>query len=48
MTPPLLDIKGLVTNFYTYEGVVKALDGIDLTVGLREIFGLVGETGRFE
>ncbi|MHA2096729.1 MAG: ABC transporter ATP-binding protein, partial [Candidatus Hodarchaeales archaeon] len=32
-------------NFYTYEGVVKALDGIDLSIYKGESFGLVGETG---
>ena len=42
---PLLHIKGLKVNFYTYRGVVKALDGIDLTIHKRESLGLVGETG---
>jgi oligopeptide/dipeptide ABC transporter ATP-binding protein len=41
----LLQIKNLVVNFYTYRGVVKALDGIDLTIHRRESLGLVGETG---
>ncbi len=41
----ILDIKNLKVNFYTYEGVVKALDGIDLTIYKGESFGLVGETG---
>ena len=41
----LLHIKDLKVNFYTYRGVVKALDGIDLTIHKRESLGLVGETG---
>ncbi|MHA2157189.1 MAG: ATP-binding cassette domain-containing protein, partial [Candidatus Hodarchaeales archaeon] len=41
----ILDIKNLKVNFYTYEGVVKALDGIDLSIYKGESFGLVGETG---
>lgn len=41
----ILEIKNLRVNFYTYEGVVKALDGINLTIYKGESFGLVGETG---
>ncbi|MFP4546064.1 MAG: ATP-binding cassette domain-containing protein, partial [Methanomassiliicoccales archaeon] len=41
----LLDIRNLRTNFYTYQGVVKALDGINLSIRRGETFGLVGETG---
>lgn len=41
----ILDIKNLKVNFYTYEGVVKALDGINLSIYKGESFGLVGETG---
>jgi len=41
----MLDIKNLKTNFNTYEGVVQALDGVNLSVKDGEIFGLVGETG---
>ncbi|OGS50591.1 MAG: hypothetical protein A3K65_07270 [Euryarchaeota archaeon RBG_16_68_12] len=41
----LLHIRGLKTNFYTYQGVVRALDGIDLDMAKGEILGLVGETG---
>jgi oligopeptide/dipeptide ABC transporter ATP-binding protein len=42
---PLLEIKGLRTYFYTDDGVVKAVDGVDLTVQSGEVFGLVGESG---
>ncbi len=45
MTEKILEIKELKTNFYTYEGVVKALDGIQLEVNQGETVGLVGETG---
>jgi len=45
MNGPIIDIKHLVTQFFTYEGIVKALDGVDLVVWPGEIFGLVGETG---
>lgn len=41
----LVDIKDLYTNFYTYQGVVKALDGINMEIRKGETFGLVGETG---
>jgi peptide/nickel transport system ATP-binding protein/oligopeptide transport system ATP-binding protein len=45
MERPLIDIKELSTYFFTYEGVVKALEDVDLTIWPDEIFGLVGETG---
>lgn len=32
-------------NFYTYEGIVQALDRINLNVREGEVLGLVGETG---
>ncbi|MCW3992182.1 MAG: ABC transporter ATP-binding protein [Candidatus Bathyarchaeota archaeon] len=41
----LLTIRGLRTYFYTYKGVVKALEGVNLRIGGKEILGLVGETG---
>ena len=39
----MLEIKDLKTNFNTYDGVVKALNGVNLTIKDGEIFGLVGE-----
>ncbi len=42
---PLLEIAGLRTYFFTGDGVVKAVDGVDLSVGKGEVLGLVGESG---
>ena len=41
----LLRIEGLHTEFATRAGVVKAVDGIDLSLRRGEILGLVGESG---
>jgi peptide/nickel transport system ATP-binding protein len=41
----LIETIDLVTNFYTYEGVVKALDSVSLTMDHGMTFGLVGESG---
>lgn len=45
MSESLLVIRNLKVNFYTYAGVVKALDGINLELRKGETLGLVGETG---
>jgi oligopeptide/dipeptide ABC transporter ATP-binding protein len=42
---PVLAIADLHAHFFTYEGVVRALNGIDLIIEETEIVGLVGETG---
>ena len=42
---PVLEISGLRTWFFTADGVVKAVDGVDLRVGRGEVLGLVGESG---
>ena len=42
---PLLEIKDLHTSFYTRDGLVRAVDGIDFHVDRGEIMGLVGESG---
>ncbi len=41
----LLETVDLVTNFYTYEGVVQALDHVSLELDHGTTFGLVGESG---
>ena len=41
----LLRVRGLKLQFRSMRGVVKALDGVDLSVHEREIVGLVGESG---
>jgi oligopeptide/dipeptide ABC transporter ATP-binding protein len=45
ITEPLLEVRHLKTYFYTEDGVVKAVDGVDLTVSRGEVLGLVGESG---
>jgi oligopeptide/dipeptide ABC transporter ATP-binding protein len=41
----LLDIRDLRTYFYTKDGVVKAVDGVNFHVKAGEVVGLVGESG---
>src|SRR5437868_13982667 len=50
---PLLELRGLRMHFPVTEGMiarrhigdVKAVDGVDLTIGRGETLGLVGESG---
>lgn len=41
----VLEVTDLRTYFDTERGVVKAVDGVDLTIGSGEIVGVAGESG---
>jgi oligopeptide/dipeptide ABC transporter ATP-binding protein len=41
----ILRVEHLKTYFYTEDGVVKAVDGVDFEVKRGEVLGLVGESG---
>lgn len=41
----LLDVQGLCVNYRTERGVVRALNGVNLSVGEKESVALVGESG---
>lgn len=45
MAKPLLDIKDLEVTFHQKNRVIKAVDGVNLTIGEGEVFGLIGESG---
>jgi len=45
MAERLLDVKSLKTHFFTDEGVIRAVDGIDLYIEKGETLGIVGESG---
>jgi peptide/nickel transport system ATP-binding protein len=45
MVERLLDIQGLKTHFRTDDGMVRAVDGVDLTIDRGETLGVVGESG---
>jgi peptide/nickel transport system ATP-binding protein len=45
MADRLLDVKNLKTHFFTDEGVVRAVDGVDLYIDKGETLGVVGESG---
>lgn len=45
MSPPLLEVKGLKTHFFTEEGVVRAVDDVSFTIPRGKTLGLVGESG---
>lgn len=45
MTQPLLDIRNLKTYFYTDDGIVRAVDGVSLSMMPQQTLGVVGESG---
>src|SRR5579872_1308977 len=45
MAEPLLEIRGLKTHFKTDDGMVRAVDGVDLTIHRGETLSVVGESG---
>jgi len=45
MSKNLLTIEDLILRFYTYEGIVEALDKVNLKIKDGETLGVVGETG---
>src|ERR1035437_9760012 len=42
---PLLDVRDLVTRFYTQDGIVKAVNGVSFYVNKGETVAIVGESG---
>jgi oligopeptide/dipeptide ABC transporter ATP-binding protein len=45
MSETLLDVKDLKIHFFTDEGVVRAVDGVDLDIKRGKTLALVGESG---
>jgi len=45
LTQTILEVKDLVTRFYTPEGVVHAVNGMSFNLDERETLGIVGESG---
>ena len=41
----LLEIKNLKTHFFTEDGIVPAVDGVDFEIRPGETLGIVGESG---
>ncbi|MDI3475621.1 MAG: peptide/nickel transport system ATP-binding protein [Thermococcaceae archaeon] len=45
MPEPILEVRDLTVHFYTYAGIVKAIEKVSFDVYKGETFALVGETG---
>jgi len=45
MPEPILEVRDLTVHFYTYAGIVKAIEDVSFDVYRGETFALVGETG---
>jgi len=45
MPAPLLDVKGLETEFKTPDGIIHAVNGVSFSLQEGETLGLVGESG---
>lgn len=45
MNPPLLEIEGAKVHFTKRSACIRAVDGVDLSLGEGEVLGLVGESG---
>ena len=45
MAEPILEVKGLKTYFYTEEGVLPGVDGLDFTLEQGRVLAIVGESG---
>ena len=45
MTEDLLEVKNLKTNFYTDEGIVRAVDDVSFKIKKKETLAVVGESG---
>ena len=41
----MLEIRGLKTHFATDDGMVQAVDGVDISIARGETLGVVGESG---
>ena len=42
---PLIEVRNLKTYFFTEDGVVRAVDGVDFTIEPEKTLGVVGESG---